>query len=455
MHYAIIDIETTGGNYNNGAITEIAIFLHDGNKIIDSFSSLVNPEMPIPPFVSKLTGITDEMVSDAPKFYEIAQKVVEITQNAVFVAHNVQFDYGFIRHAYKSLGYDYHRPKLCTLQLAQKHIPQLNTYNLGSLCKHFNIVIEKRHRATGDALATVSLFEQLQKIAPQYIEHKINGKIVPNATQTPQLSSKDFELLTEEVGLLYLHNSENEVIYVEFSPDIKQRAQELLINAPNSEKRRQLQLATAAISHVYTGSELIGLLLKQHEQINLNPLFNNQISLDKFGIFIEEKATKSYLWYDKIKNRADEPIQTFVRRADAMNWIQKKFKQYGLCKSLVKNIKLPNCPRHNGAICEQNAHAIQNAKLSQLMLHQMLKAQRTNLFSGYLIEEGRNLSEQAFVQIRDGKFVAYGYFDKNAAPSAQELENYSIFNKKILQSEKLIEKYLKKRKNYTKVPEYV
>ncbi len=157
--YAIIDIETTGQASINGKITEIAIFLYDGFQITDSFSSLINPECYIPGFITRLTGIDNEMVKNAPKFYEIARKIVELTHDKVFVAHNVTFDYRFIQEEFKRLGYDYQRKTMCTVRLGRKFLPGHRSYSLGNLCEELNIQIKGRHRASGDALATVKLFE--------------------------------------------------------------------------------------------------------------------------------------------------------------------------------------------------------------------------------------------------------------------------------------------------------
>jgi DNA polymerase III subunit epsilon len=159
--YSIIDIETTGGSPKTEKITEIAIFIHDGINIINEFCTLVNPERKIPGFITGITGITDEMVENAPKFYEIARKIVEITGNKIFVAHNAAFDYGFICEEFRQLGYSYERDKLCTVKLSRKLIPGLRSYSLGKLCSELNIPVSNRHRARGDALATVKLFELL------------------------------------------------------------------------------------------------------------------------------------------------------------------------------------------------------------------------------------------------------------------------------------------------------
>ena len=161
MNYAIIDVETTGSSPYNGKITEIAIFIYNGSVIIDSFCTLVNPECGIPWNITKLTGITNEMVESAPKFYEIAKRIVEITANTTFVAHNVSFDYSFVREEFKRLGYDYKRKTLCTVHLSRKLIPGLRSYSLGNICQDLNISIEGRHRAGGDALATVQLFKKI------------------------------------------------------------------------------------------------------------------------------------------------------------------------------------------------------------------------------------------------------------------------------------------------------
>jgi DNA polymerase III subunit epsilon len=159
--YSIIDIETTGGNPLNEKITEIAVFLHDGVKIVDEFATLVNPEKRIPSFITQITGINDEMVSNAPKFYEIAKKIVDLTENTFFVAHNAGFDYGFVCEEFRQLGYNFKREKLCTVKLARKFIPGLRSYSLGNLCNEMNIPLNGRHRARADALATVRLFEML------------------------------------------------------------------------------------------------------------------------------------------------------------------------------------------------------------------------------------------------------------------------------------------------------
>lgn len=157
--FAIIDIETTGNICKYGFITEIAIYQHNGTEITGSFSTLVNPQIDIPYHITKLTGIDNQMIKNAPRFFEIAKQVVELTAGRTFVAHNVHFDYSFIKEEFNRLGYNYTRKTLCTVQLARKFLPGFPSYSLGNLCKNLKIEINGRHRAAGDALATVKLFE--------------------------------------------------------------------------------------------------------------------------------------------------------------------------------------------------------------------------------------------------------------------------------------------------------
>ena len=159
--FAIIDIETTGKSGEYGQITEIAVFQHNGIEITGSFTTLVKPEMHIPLFITRLTGITNDMVKDAPCFYQIARKIIELTAGRTIVAHNAQFDYNFIREEYKRLGYNFQRKTLCTVKLARKLFPGHKSYSLGNLCADMGIQINGRHRAEGDAFATAQLFSLL------------------------------------------------------------------------------------------------------------------------------------------------------------------------------------------------------------------------------------------------------------------------------------------------------
>ena len=145
--YAILDIETTGGKYNEEGITEIAIYRFDGHEIVDQFSSLVNPERSIQPFVVNLTGINNQMLRNAPKFYEVAKRIIEITEDCILVAHNAKFDNRILTTEFDRLGYTYSKKTLCTVELSKKLIPNLPSYSLGKLVKSLGIPLTNRHRA--------------------------------------------------------------------------------------------------------------------------------------------------------------------------------------------------------------------------------------------------------------------------------------------------------------------
>jgi len=162
--YAIIDIETTGGLSKRDRITEIGIVIHDGEEITEMYETLINPERSIPSNITRITGINDEMVRDAPKFYEVAKKIVEMTEDSIFVAHNVRFDYGFIKHEFENLGYTFSKKQLCTVRLTKNVFPGLKSYSLGSLIRHFGIAVTSRHRALEDARATAIIFDKMLKL---------------------------------------------------------------------------------------------------------------------------------------------------------------------------------------------------------------------------------------------------------------------------------------------------
>ena len=159
--FSILDLETTGGKFNEEGITEIAIYKFDGIDIVDQFVSLINPQIPIQPYVQQLTGINNRMLLKAPKFFQVCKRVLEITDNTILVAHNSSFDYRILKIEFNRLGYQFNIPQLCTVDLSKKLIPDKNSYKLGKLVKSLGISISNRHRASGDAMATVELFKLL------------------------------------------------------------------------------------------------------------------------------------------------------------------------------------------------------------------------------------------------------------------------------------------------------
>jgi DNA polymerase-3 subunit epsilon len=262
--YAIIDIETTGGSARSEKITEIAVYQHDGEKITDEFVTLINPERNIPYFITNLTGITNEMVEDAPRFYEIAKKIVELTEGRTFVAHNVRFDYSFIREEFKSLGFNFKRSLLDTVSLSRKLIPGHKSYSLGNICKDLRISINGRHRAAGDALATVKLFEILMAKDMEFSGSKPglikNTKV---SKLNPKLEPNKIDSIPDEPGVYYFYNEKGDLIYIGKSRNLQQRVSTHLSNNTTNRSMEMRDLI-ADIDWELTGSELIALLKESY-----------------------------------------------------------------------------------------------------------------------------------------------------------------------------------------------
>ena len=329
--YSVVDIETTGNGYKGQKITEISIFIFDGEKIIDEFTSLVNPEQKIPYFITNLTGITEAMVRTAPKFYEIAKKVAEITKDTVFVAHNVNFDYNIIRDEFKSLGFDFKRKKLCTVRLSRKIIPGLASYSLGNICSAEGIEIAARHRAKGDAAATVELFRRLIKRDQKFTINSFLNAKSREATLPPLLDKQVVDRLPERHGVYYFKNAQKEVIYVGKANNIKQRVISHFYD--KKKKERTMCLETADISYTETGSELIALLHESSEIKHLYPKFNRaqRKAGEAVGLFsYEDQKGILHLAFNRLK-LTPNPIMKFYSMAACRSTLEKICSAFELC----------------------------------------------------------------------------------------------------------------------------
>lgn len=270
--YSILDIETTGGKYNEEGITEIAIHKFDGHDVVDTFISLINPEKEIQPFVVNLTGINSNMLRTAPKFHEVAKRIVEITEGSVLVAHNAQFDYRILRTEFRRLGYEYNRKTLCTVSLSKMLIPEAESHSLGKLVRSLGIAVSDRHRANGDAIATLKLFKIL-------LSKDLNKSILKSVIREEshgELSERQLDMvdnLPSEVGVYYLHNKDGEIIFIGQSKNIKKRVNQHFIK--NAGKARKIQKETKKVTFEKTGNELIARLKENEELHRNNPIYNH------------------------------------------------------------------------------------------------------------------------------------------------------------------------------------
>ncbi len=270
MKYAIIDLETTGGKPADEAITEIAIYLFDGNEIIDRFISLVNPERPIHWYVQKLTGINSKMLRRAPKFYEIAKRVFEITQDAVIVAHNASFDYRVLKKEFERLGYTYERPTLCTVKLSKEIFPKQESYSLGKLCKSLHIPMSDRHRASGDALATVELFKMILN-KQRHLQDRIETPGIRPVKKFKKDIIKTLEALPPKKGLIYFYNKYDHLIGVHTARNIKKKVNNIYIK--DNPKALDLQQQINSIEYELLQGNLISKVMTWHYRFKENPVF--------------------------------------------------------------------------------------------------------------------------------------------------------------------------------------
>ena len=272
--YTIIDLETTGGKFNEESIIEVAAYRFDGNSIKDQFISLVNPQRDIHPYVEKLTGISSKMVKTAPKFHEIAKRVVEITSDSILVAHNAQFDYRILQLEFKRLGYEFSMKSLCTVILSQELLPEQESYKLGRLSRSLGIPLKDRHRASGDALATVELFKILLE---KDIEQNIIKKSIvefPGESMN-SLFKETIESLNNDVGVFYIYNKNKKLIYIDYSKDIKNKVVKLFTSKKFIPKYVQNNFKSIKVHK--TGNISISVIKALNEIRTLKPKINNNI----------------------------------------------------------------------------------------------------------------------------------------------------------------------------------
>ena len=269
--YAILDIETTGGKFNEEGITEIAIYKFDGHEVVDQFISLVNPEREIQEFVVKLTGINNKMLRNAPKFYEVAKRIVEITKDCVLVAHNTAFDYRILRTEFRRLGFDFERNTVCTVELSQQLILDQPSYSLGKLTRSLGIPITDRHRASGDALATIQLFKLL-------LEKDTQKDIIQNSIKyfDKRLEKERLLNLIDEIprvlGVFYVHDTNGKVIYIGKGKNIKSEINKLFLK--DTRRAVKIQERATSVSYNKTGNELFTRLKYYLALETLSPKFN-------------------------------------------------------------------------------------------------------------------------------------------------------------------------------------
>jgi len=414
--YAIIDIETTGGMAKRDKITEIGVVIHDGSQIIETYETLVNPGRSIPPNITRITGITDDMVADAPRFYEIAKRIVELTEGAIFVAHNVRFDYSFIKEAFKDLGYTFSKRQLDTVRLARKTFPGLKSYSLGNLIKHFGIKVGARHRALADAIATTELLEKIFATEESgdnikmYINHGLRESQLPKSITMERLHE-----LPEECGVYYLSNEYGKVVYIGKSINIKKRVIQHFVKT--TKKAANLQKHVHSIDYELTGSELIS-LLHESTEIKIHQPEINKIQRNKhFPYFVHQwKDDLGYLRFriektSKLRRKGKNILSDYSSLQSAKSHIKGISKDLGLCLKLNDlesgdgpcfDYKINNC---SGACILEESAEDYNPRV------EIAAAGMSRLFENdfIVVDQGRSKDERSVILVEEGYYRGFGY----------------------------------------------
>ena len=429
MHYTIIDVETSG---RTNRITEISIFKYDGATILDEFTSLVNPNCYIPEHITALTGINNGTVANAPEFQDIAQHVLDITEDTIFVAHNVNFDYNVIRNEFKSINIDFTRKKLCTVRLSRKLLPGHKSYSLGKLCKNLNINVNGRHRARGDAEATVILFKKLQsqENAVEVFNNFLN-KNNKEATLPPNLPKEVFNAIPNATGIYYFKNKKSEIIYVGKSKDLKKRVLSHFYS--KAQKSLDMVRETADINFELSGSELIALLMEDAAIKHHFPQYNKVSKRAPKGFSLFSYQDRNDVIHIAINNSkvTPNPIMTFYSLREARLFLERLCEQFTLCPkfchlqegvSECSHFTIKNC---KGVCKGDEVIKDYNERVTNAICQIVNDSQDV-----ILKEKGRNDNEEAFVIIKNGTYLGYGFIDKNEQIThEEELEHYLIKQK--------------------------
>jgi DNA polymerase III subunit epsilon len=418
MLYAIVDIETTGGYASGNGITEIAIVIHDGHEILHFYETLVNPNKPIPYFIQSLTGINNEMVANAPSFNEVAGQIHELLQDKIFVAHNVNFDYSFIKHELKLAGYEYDARKLCTIRMSRKIFPGMRSYSLGKLCAQLEVNHANHHRAGGDAMATSYLFKLLvanddKGVIAGMLKGRNREQYLP-----PNVPVEQVDNLPRTPGVYYFYNATGKIIYIGKANNISKRIKSHFSNNKAGKQKQDFMREIFRISYKETATELMAHILESTEIRRLWPVHNRSQRgyLAKYGLFVYEDR-QGYKRFAIEKNKhCYKPVYTFNSIIEGHNRLRTLIEEFDLCPRLC-NLAKAECAHEAGCHCSKQSDSY-NQKIDEAVMWM-----EKHLPSFVYVDKGMRSDEQSCILIKKGTFYGMGYVsDHNILSDINTLE---------------------------------
>jgi DNA polymerase-3 subunit epsilon len=425
--------------------------LYDGQEVVETFSTLINPEISLTPGISKLTGISNESLQDAPKFYEVARRIVELTDNKILVAHNARFDYSFLRQSFRRLGYNYHRRHLCTVRLSRKYYPGLPSYSLTNVCRSINIPCENRHRALNDALITLQLFQKINIRKSKQEQPLSTFKEETRETFLPAGINQDaIDALPEETGIYLFYDAAGRLIYAGKSNNIRKRVLGHFSSDLRFHRYMEMKDRIRRIHYEVTGSELIALLRESEIIKKHQPPFNRdqRNTMYLYGIFCyNDKNGYRRLSLENISN-GNNPLLSFSNKMEAMVFLDKLVAQYSLCQKMcgIHKTKGPcfyyHMKRCRGACAGKESPKVYNRRVEQAI------RQFDYAFPSFLIiGKGRQKNEKSVVAVENGVFKGFGYFDPDITGDSAEQIKAALQSKEDNQDvRRIIIRYLKQNK---------
>ncbi len=416
--FAIVDLETTGLNPHDDRIIEIAIILYDGKNVTETFTTLINPEQNLYPFVSRLTGLYNVDLNTAPRFYNIARKIVQLTQKRILVAHNVRFDYAFLRREFLRLGYHFHRRQLCTERLSREKFKELSSYKLGNLCRNFAIPLPRAHRALDDAKATLKLFQKLQISKAQTVE-PVNWHSAQKETiLPPDLRREQISALPEKTGVYFFYDSAGKLIYIGKSTNIRKRVMGHFSSDMQSQRLHNFKNQIHQIEYEITGSELVALLLESDLIKKKQPKYNRdqKHTRYRYGIFSRKGDNGYFYIYWQILNKAQDkplnshPLLAFSNKKELSVFLDKLITRFKLCQKLcgVHKTKGP-CFHYHIKLCNGACIGEESPKTYNQRVERALGQFYYDFPNFFIISEGRTNRERSVIVIENGSYRGFGF----------------------------------------------